>query len=149
MTLLKFKKRDPGAFFERMFNDDFIDEILHRPLAALNVGHFGKLNVVENELDYTIEVSLPGAGKDDVDIEIVDCCMTIQSKTSEEIKDEGKNYVRQEFSHQHFKRSFTLPDDIKDGAVDAEFKDGILYIKLEKEAVVEAPKPEVKKIEIK
>ena len=153
MALVKFNGDYTPTLLEKFWNDElnFIDEMFRRPFSMFNgngMNQYGKINVIDNTDNYTLEVYLPGAGKDDVNVEIADGCLTIKSDTKKEYKDENKNYLRHEFSYSAFERSFTLPDDVKDEDVEAEFKDGVLYIKLKKEKALEQPK-EVKRIEIK
>ena len=60
----------------------------------------------------------------------------------EEIK---KNYTRRDFSYSSFNRSFQLPVDIIDEAVDAKYNEGVLRINLRN---VEQEKPFKKRITI-
>ena len=77
--------------------------------------------------------------KDDFDISVDNGILTISSERSSEQEEKTNDYITREFSHRVFSRSFTLPEDVDDEHINAEYTDGILYIHLPK-----AEMPEVK-----
>ncbi len=104
------------------------------------------VNTREANDAYYIEVDLPGVKKEDVSISVNDNVLTIsgERKLEEERKDE--EFYRIESVYGSFERSFTLPEDVDADKIEAEFKDGVLTVRIPKAQVVEkAPK----KIEIK
>jgi len=91
------------------------------------------------EMDDTIiiEVELPGIDKKDIAINLKDRMLSIigQRFFNQEIKEE--NYHRRERCYGTFHRSFILPAFVKPENIKAEFKDGVLKVKI--------PKPEEEK----
>lgn len=90
------------------------------------------VNIEENNTFFKIEVAAPGMHKDDFHIEIINGILTISAEAKDEKEEKGKNYTRKEFSFESFKRSFTLPDNVKDENIEAEYKDGLLLLTLPK-----------------
>jgi len=144
-------KRTPGylpSLLDDFFGNNFMDDLFYRPLQSLSGNDFGKVNVIENDDNYQLEVSLPGAGKEDVDVFIKDNMLTIKSKNESEKKVEDKNYIRREFKYNMFERSFTLPEDVQEDDINASFDKGILTVTLKKNVKEIEEAKEVKKIEI-
>ncbi|MEY4594094.1 MAG: hypothetical protein RIQ47_504 [Bacteroidota bacterium] len=97
------------------------------------------VNVSETEKAYDIELAAPGLKKEDFHIKIVNGVLTISSekKSEKEVKD--KNYTRKEYNYSSFSRSFTLPENVKEDEVKANYENGVLKLNIAKEAV-NAPK---------
>lgn len=102
------------------------------------------VDISENGGEYFIKAELPEVNKDDVKITLEDGVLTIQGERRQEKEEKGRKYHRIERSYGTFVRSFTLPDSVDEGKVSAEFKDGILNLRLPK---TEKAKP--KAIEVK
>ena len=121
------------------FNDSFIDNRVDSPWSP-------SVNIAENEDGYLLTAELPGVNKEDIDIDLKDNTLTLKGEKKAEKKEEKENYIRVERSYGKFKRSFYVSDDIDVSKVDANFKDGILRIKLVKK---EEAKPKQIKVEVK
>jgi HSP20 family protein len=80
--------------------------------------------------------------KEDIDIELTEDVITLSGEKKKEEKVEKKNYYSIERSYGSFTRSFRLPADVKTDKADAQFKDGILEIKIPK--TEEAKKRKIK-----
>jgi len=99
------------------------------------------VNVKENEEAYTVELSVPGFKKEDINVTVEDQRLTVSSEieSENEVSDEG--YTRREFVKRSFSRSFTLPRGmINNDKVSAKYENGILYVELPKLDEVK-PKP--------
>jgi HSP20 family protein len=143
-------KRTPG-YLPSLLDDFFgnnMDDLFYRPLQSLSSNEFGKVNVIDNDNNYQLEVSLPGVDKGDVDVYIKDNMLTIKSKNESEKKIENKNYIRREFKYNMFERSFTLPEDVLEDDINASFDKGILTVTLKKDVKEIEETKEIKKIEI-
>lgn len=90
-----------------------------------------KCDIYEKNNDYYIEMDIPGFSKDDIKIESKDGYLTISAEKSNEENSEEKNYLRRERTYGRYERSFYL-GDFDDTDIEAEFKDGILKIKVPK-----------------
>jgi len=102
------------------------------------------VDIEEGEHEYRIAAELPGLRKEDVKITLQEGVLTLQGERKQEHEEKGKRFHRVERSYGAFVRSFALPDVIDEGKVAAEFKDGLLHIRLPKS---EKAKP--KAIEVK
>jgi|SRR5690606_8330284 HSP20 family protein len=98
------------------------------------------VNIKENERDFELELAVPGMKKEDFNVEVDNNVLTIsaETKSNEEVSED--NYTRREFAFSSFKRSFTLPETVNDGSIDASYKDGVLKLTLPKKEEA-LPKP--------
>ena len=104
-----------------------------------------KVNTRETNESYHLEVELPGVKKEDVDINVDGNVLSISGERNvrEEVKDE--DYQKIESPYGLFSRSFTLPEKVDTGNIEAGFENGILEISIPKLKVDTSSK----KIEIK
>lgn len=98
------------------------------------------VNIRENELDYQLELAVPGRNKGDFNIEIDKDILTISSKAKMNKEQEKGNYTRREFSYASFKRSFTLAKTIDADKINAVYESGVLTFTLPKKEEA-LPKP--------
>ena len=93
-----------------------------------------------DDFNWSIEIALAGFGKKDINISTANSQLTIKSIPSE---DKWKEPIHKGISKRQFTRTFTLADDVV--VNDAELKDGMLVVNLEK-IVPEEKKPKSIKI---
>jgi HSP20 family protein len=113
-----------SRFFE---NDlwDFDDSLSKRRLPV---------NLRETEKSYELELVAPGLKKEDFSVNLNNDLLTISFEHKEENKEENKQegYLRREYYMQSFSRSFTLDDTIDAEQINAQYRDGILHVRLPK-----------------
>jgi len=102
------------------------------------------IDVSETDKEYKAEVELPGVKKDDLDVTVDDGRLHIKGHKQEEDRDEGKNYLRIERSSGSFARTLQLPPTVDEDGAEADFKDGLLTIRLPKKADSQGKKVEIK-----
>jgi HSP20 family protein len=90
------------------------------------------VDIIEDDKEYLIKAELPEVHKDDVKVTVENGVLTITGHRKMEKEEKGKRYHRIERSYGSFARSFTVPDDADDAKVAAEFKDGVLSVRLTK-----------------
>ena len=103
-----------------------------------------RVDIVETENHLKLDFELPGLNKDDIKIVVKDGLLTVKGEkkfADEETKD---RYIRTEIRSGSFERSFKLPKTVDSEQVEANYKNGILEVKLQKK---EEAKP--KEIEVK
>ena len=105
------------------------------------------VNVKETEKNFEIEVAAPGLSKKDFNITVDNGVLTISSEKKEEKEQKEKDYTRKEFSYSSFSRSFTLPENVNEDDVKANYEDGLLKLNIAKK-VIATPKAK-KAIEVK
>ena len=105
-----------------------------------------RVDVTEEDDAYTLEMELPKKKKKDVNIELDHDNLTISSKVSEEkeTKEDKKDkkkakYILKERRYNEFTRRFSLPSDVDEESIKANFKNGILSINMKKKSIA-APK---------
>ncbi|MFT5519500.1 MAG: HSP20 family protein [Enterobacterales bacterium] len=98
------------------------------------------VDIIESDHEFLIKAELPEVKKEDVNVNISNGVLTIdgERRFEQESKD-GKKFHRIERFYGHFTRSFSLPDNIKEANIKAEFKEGMLTVHLKK-SEKEAPK---------
>ena len=101
------------------------------------------VNVSENTDSYDIEIAAPGFKKEDFNVTVENGVLTVSGKSENEEKEKAKNYTRREFSFKSFKQSLTLPGNVDDDQVTANYTNGILTLKLVKTADNHSDKKEV------
>jgi len=104
------------------------------------------VDVTEDDKEVRITSELPGLDEKDIDITLSKDSVTIKGEKKQEMEDKGKDYYRMERSYGSFQRMIPLPAEIDQDKAQAEFKKGILKVRLPKTA--EAQKAQ-KKIEVK
>lgn len=90
------------------------------------------VNIKETKDAYQLFVSAPGFAKDSFNVKVEDSLLTISAEAKEEKLEEGEKLTRKEFTHQSFKRSFTLPKTVVADKIGAGYENGILTITLPK-----------------
>jgi HSP20 family protein len=102
------------------------------------------VDVIEDEKEYLIKVELPEVHKDDVKVTVENGALTISGERKAEKEQKGRRFHRLERYYGRFERTFGIPDDAESDAVNAEFKDGVLRVRLAK-----SEKARPKQIEVK
>lgn len=131
-SLVPFNRKNELAKREDFFNqffDHFLKEDFFAPLTGTE--NSIRVDLKETEAAYEITAELPGMKKEDISIELANDYLTIGAKREEEHEDKGESYLRRERRYGEFKRSFYIRN-VKSEGIDAEFKDGVLTIKLPK-----------------
>jgi HSP20 family protein len=145
--LVPFNRRNnsliSGGFedFNNMINEFFNE---NWPSRKNFVKDTFKIDVQENEKEYVIEAELPGANKDEVNVELSDGRLMISFEKEEKIDEEKKNYIHKERRYSSMSRCIYLEDAKQDG-VEAQLEKGLLTITVPKQEM----KENIKKIEVK
>jgi len=94
-----------------------------------------KLDVKENEKDYTVHAEIPGVKKDDIHVTIEGNQVSVSAEVKKEKEEkEGAKVIRSERYFGKVYRSFSLGHDIDDAAAKAKYADGVLELTLPKKA---------------
>ena len=127
---------------------DEMDAIFHRylrdpwdvtGLASLSasLANMPRTDLADSEDEVTVTMELPGVDPKDVDIDIAGEALTVRAETKTEKQEDKKAYHYIERRQGAFKRTVQLPSSIDPTQVDAQYRNGLLTVKI-------AKKPEAK-----
>jgi HSP20 family protein len=102
------------------------------------------LDLAETDGAVEVRVDIPGMEAKDIDIQVNGNLLTISGERKEEREEKGKTFHRVERRVGSFSRTVTLPCPVKEEAVDAQYKNGILTVKLPKTEEAKSKKITVK-----
>jgi HSP20 family protein len=129
MSLIKRAPQTLSSFFNDWMADDFFSASW-LPQKLRN--EFPPVNVSETDEAYSVEIATPGMKKENIDVKIDGKLLTISGKEEKENEEKKRNYMRKEFSSTSFTRSFQLPEDVNEEAIEALHEDGLLKLMLPK-----------------
>jgi len=115
--------------------DDFSRGFDIEPFGALRTteGEFmPRIDICEDEKEIKVTAELPGMDQDDIDVSLSDNKLTIKGEKKEETEDKGRDYYRTERRYGSFYRELPLGEGINTDKVEADFKKGVLTVKLPK-----------------
>lgn len=92
-------------------------------------GAFPLVNVFNDGEDFVLVAELPGVKKEDLDIQVRGDTLRIQGKKTVAY-DEHASVHRRERSAGQFDRTLTLPAQLDAAKVSAEYRDGVLTLRL-------------------
>jgi HSP20 family protein len=124
----------PGEF-RREF-DDLVARFFGEGFGLTDQGWAGTfrpaIDVSETDDEIVIKAEVPGTEQKDLQVELTGDVLTIKGEKREEREKKDESHHRIERSFGSFTRSFALPCEVKEEAVEAVYKDGILTLKLPK-----------------
>ncbi|HXZ29492.1 MAG TPA: Hsp20/alpha crystallin family protein [Terriglobales bacterium] len=136
MTMLTrwYPFRDLVSFQERM-NRLFQDTLGPSREELMTSGTFvPPVDIYEDEHSITLKLEVPGIEEKDIDVQLENNTLTVKGERKFEKEEKEENFHRIERRYGAFARSFTLPDAVDSGNVEANYENGILKIRLAKRA---------------
>jgi len=94
------------------------------------------LDMVETKEAVEVRAELPGISKDDLDITVTGDMLTIKGEKKSGREEKESNYHLVERSYGLFQRSVSIPSYVDTEKVSAQFKDGVLTVRLAKKEEV-------------
>jgi HSP20 family protein len=152
MSSLTKKNGGVPSLFQDFFNNnplfkrDIFDFDMDMPPSRLGI-NIPTANVTENHKEYLVELAAPGLDRKDFNIELDDQTLSISAEKEMEEKTEEGQHTRKEYSFHSFKRTFQIPQPIKEDKIEAKYDNGILKVIMPKQK--EAQMKTVQRIEIK
>lgn len=80
--------------------------------------------------DIVLKAELPGVRREDIDVSIDDATLTIRGERRREEGLTDDAFQRAERRYGAFARSFTLPVDVDASAIRADYRDGVLTVRV-------------------
>jgi HSP20 family protein len=88
------------------------------------------VDMYEKDGEMVVHAELPGVKKEDISLDMNDSVMTIKGKRKSEEEIEEDGYYRKERRFGSFQRSIPLPEAIDPEQVKANYRDGVLEIRI-------------------
>jgi HSP20 family protein len=123
--------------------DRLFDSFIREPFGRMEM--FGgewmpAVDVHEDETHVTVKAELPGLKADDIQLSVTGNLLTIAGEKRETTESNDGGCYRQERHFGSFRREISLPAPVASDQVDAEYRDGVLKIRLAKSAEAVARK---------
>lgn len=126
--------------FERSFRNpfSFFGSSLLPNLKIADIDELSpSIDIFEEGSDLVLKADIPGVPKDDLDIRVEDDILTISGQKKKEEEVEKDDYYRYERSYGSFCRKFALPEGTDTEKIKANYKDGVLNIRIPRSATAE------------
>lgn len=136
MSLIKW---EPFDDFDRVFRELGM-------LPSTRSGGLGfdmAVDVYEDGSDVVAEMNIPGLKADDINVEVEDTHLRIAGRREEVQEKKEKNHYAKEIRRGSFERLVPLPDAVEQEKVTAQYKDGVLKVRMPKRAPVPEKKVKV------
>jgi len=130
--------RDPFSLMDSLFSD----WLSARPTSSL-VSQ-ARIDVTERDDHYEVRAELPGATREDINVQIEGSRVSISAKTnSQSEKKDGDKLLYSERSSESYARVFELPQTVDAAATVAKFENGLLTLTLPKKEVAKTRRIEI------
>jgi HSP20 family protein len=90
------------------------------------------INICETETQYMVEAEIPGVNPEKIRVNVRNDILTIEGDRIPDSSMSGARYLHLEIATGPFKREIQMPTSIDPAAVQAESKDGMLRILIQK-----------------
>lgn len=149
---MKIVRRDDGkrsypttytpfrSIFDDFFTPTVWDDFFTSPTSYSNLS----ADVWEENDDVFVKMALPGIKKEDIKITINEDNISIKGATTEKEEDDKDKKYYYRSMESSFEQRFNLPTKVDPDKAEAEFKDGVLQVKLPKADEVKPREIEIK-----
>jgi HSP20 family protein len=103
------------------------------------------VDIYETESELVVTADLPGINEKDLDVRVENNMLTIRGERKLEKTVNEDNMLRVERAYGSFSRSFSLPNTVNTEAIKADYRDGVLTVKMPKR---EESKPKQVKVNV-
>lgn len=152
-ALVQREEMQPISPFAEM--DKYFENFLRNPFSMLSnpmmqsimpkaVDITPSVDIFEEGDEVVVKADIPGVKKADLDVTITENSLSIRGERKQEKKVKEKDYHRVERSYGSFSRSFRLPENVNGSKAKAEFKNGVLEVRLPKTKETKQKKIEIK-----
>lgn len=122
MTLATYS---PATWLDQFFSD------FDRAAVAKRSFH-PAVDIVEDKEDYILRAELPGVARENLKVEVKENRLTLSGKKESAQEKTAGEYRYAESTYGEFARAFELPRNVQGEAIKAEFKDGVLTLRIPK-----------------
>jgi HSP20 family protein len=90
------------------------------------------VDIYETEFELVLKADLPDLQEEDIDVRVENNMLTIRGERKFERSVSEDNFLRVERAYGSFSRSFSLPNTINPDAIQAEYRNGVLTLRMPK-----------------
>lgn len=131
--------------FQTLLNrDSFLSDFIGAGVTLREPTFEPRIEVRETDKNFIVRAELPGMNKEDFKLYLEGDHLILEGEKKYEHDENHNGYYRSERSYGSFKRVFRLTDEVDHKKIDAEFKNGLLTVTLNK-----TEKAQPKQIEVK
>jgi len=123
MSPMRAWSRDLDLFDQ--YFDDFLKDVPLKSFAPM-------VDISETKKDIVVRAELPGMDPKDIELTLDKGMLTISGERKEEKEEEDENCYCKETSYGSFRRSIRVPADADTDSVTADYKSGVLKVKIAK-----------------
>lgn len=147
MTLIRWEPRREVENAQRQFRKmfDALESGLQNGVHFEMGTYVPRIDISEDERHIYIMGEFPGMNENDVKISVSDGVLTIRGEKKRNEEHSSRNFHRIERSYGEFVRQFTLPDNLNEDDIKAEFENGVLEIVIPRR---EPEKPKEREIKV-
>lgn len=103
-----------------------------------------KVDLSATESAYLLSVEIPGVSEKEVSVEVRAGAMIIKGEKKQEKEEKTQDYYRIERSYGAFQRVLSLPEDVDQEGIKAEFKNGVLSITMPRRPLAKGETKQIK-----
>jgi len=136
-------RRAPFAALRQEMQDLVSQVWGEEPIGLLSERIYPPVDVSETDHQVEARMDVPGMKAEDLDIQVNGNLLTISGHRKEEKEEKGKTFHRVERSCGCFSRTMTMPCEVDEAKVAANYRDGVLTVTLPKTEAAKAHKIKV------
>lgn len=115
----------PATWLDQFFTD------FDKAVGTAKRSFYPAVDIVEDKEEFVLRAELPGVAKEDLKVEVKENRLTLSGKKENAWKKEGE-YRYAESNYGEFARVFELPRNVQGDSIKAEYKDGVLALRIPK-----------------
>jgi HSP20 family protein len=100
----------------------------------------------EKAESYVVSLALPGYKKEDIEVAIEKEVLYVKASPKQKPKAKTEKLIHTEFETQQQERTFQLPPNVNSDKIEADYKDGILTIRVPYHTTAKTAKPQFVKV---
>jgi HSP20 family protein len=90
------------------------------------------VDIYETDSEIIVKAEIPGVDKKDIELSLEENVLTLKGERQFEKETKDENYHRIERAYGSFSRSFSIPAVVDEKKIEADYKEGVLTIRLPK-----------------
>lgn len=118
---------------DRMF-EQFVGSPLGFMARPFSGAMHPSVDVSEKDEEVVVRAELPGVEPENIDLSLAESTLTLSGEKTESHEESAGEFYRKESRYGSFRRTIPLPCAVENETADAEFKNGVLTVRLKKQA---------------